>query len=94
MDVSGGESKVQFYKEQYCIGTWYVRSISQGKLDMVKEEMARANICILGISELNWIGMGKFNSDGNYQMVNTKIRLIIFPAAKDEEALHRQQNET
>ena len=54
MDVSGGESKVQCYKEQYCIGTWNVRSMNQGKLDMVKQEMARVNINILGISELKW----------------------------------------
>ena len=51
-DVSGGESKVQCCKEQYCIGTWNVRSMNQGKLDMVKQEMARVNINILVISEL------------------------------------------
>ena len=50
-------------KEQYCIGTWNVRSMNQGKLEGVKEEMARVNIDILGISELKWTGMGKFNSD-------------------------------
>ena len=61
MDVSGGESKVQCYKEKYCIGTWNVRSVNQGKLDMVKQEMARVNIDILGISELKWMGMGKIN---------------------------------
>ena len=49
-DVSGG--KVRCYKEQYCIGTWDVRPMNQGKLDMVKQEMARLNINILGISEL------------------------------------------
>ena len=58
MDVSGGESKVQCYKEQYCVGTWNVRSMNQGKLDMVKQEMARVNIYILGIRELKWMGMG------------------------------------
>ena len=52
VDVSGGESNVQCCEEQYCIGTWYVRSINQGKLDVVKQEMARVNIDILGISEL------------------------------------------
>ena len=46
--VSGGESKVQFCKEQYCIGTWNVRSMNQGKLDVVKQEMASVNINILG----------------------------------------------
>ena len=54
VDVSGGESKVQCCKEQYCIGTWNVRSMNQGKLDMVKQEMERVSINILGISKLNW----------------------------------------
>ena len=58
VDVSGAESKVQCCKEQYCIGTWNVRSINQGKLEMVKQEMERVNIDILGISELKWTGMG------------------------------------
>ena len=66
VDVSGGESKVQCYKEQYCIGTWNVTSMNQGKLDMVKKEMARVNISILRISELRWMEMGKFNSDDHY----------------------------
>ena len=52
-DVTGGRSKVQCCKEQYCIGTWSVRSMNQGKLEVVKQEMARVNIDILGISELN-----------------------------------------
>ena len=63
MDVFGGESKVQCCKEQYCIGTWNVRSMNQGKLGMVKQEIARVNIDILGISEQKWVGMGEFNSD-------------------------------
>ena len=58
--------KVQCCKEQYCIGTWNVRSTNQGQLDMVKQEMARLNIDILGISELKWTGMGGFNSDDHY----------------------------
>ena len=66
MDISGGESKVQCYKEQYCIGTWNVRSMNQGKLAVVKQEMARVNIDILGISELQWTRMGEFNSDDHY----------------------------
>ena len=66
MDVSGDGSKVQCYKEQYCIGTWNVRSMNQGKLEVVKQEMARENIDILGISELKWTGMGDFNSDDDY----------------------------
>ena len=57
--MSGGESNIQRYEEQYCIGTWYVRSINQGKLDVVKQEMARVNIDILGISELKWTGKDK-----------------------------------
>jgi len=63
VDIPCGESKVQCCKELYCIGTWNVRSMNQGKLNMVQQEMARVNIDILGISELKWTGMGKFNSD-------------------------------
>ena len=66
MDVMGDGSKVQCRKEQYCIGTWNVRSMNQGKLEVVKQEMARVNINILGISELKWTGMGEFNSDDHY----------------------------
>ena len=58
--------KVQYCKEQYWIGTWDVRSMNQGKLEMVKQEMVRLNINILGISELKWMGKGKFNSDDHY----------------------------
>ena len=53
-------------KGQYCIGTWNVRSMNQGKSEVVKQEMARVNIDILGISELKWTGMGGFNSDDHY----------------------------
>ena len=60
------ESKVQCCKEQCCIGTWNVRSMNQGKVEVVKQEMARVNIDILGISELRWTGMGEFNSDDHY----------------------------
>ena len=63
VDVTGDRSKIQCYKEQYCIGTWNVRSMNQGKLEVVKQEMARVNVDILGISELKWTGMGEFNSD-------------------------------
>ena len=66
VDVTGNRSKVRCYKEQYCIGTWNVRSMNQGKLEVVKQEMARVNIDILGISELKWTGMGEFNSDDHY----------------------------
>jgi len=66
VDVTGDGSKVRCCKEQYCIGTWNVRSMNQGKLEVVKQEMARVNIDILGISELKWTGMGEFNSDDHY----------------------------
>ena len=66
MDVTGNRSKVQCYKEQYCIGTWNVRSMNQGKLEVVKQEMAEVNIDILEMSELKWTRMGEFNSDDHY----------------------------
>ena len=66
VDVTGDRSKVRCCKEQYCIGTWNVRSMNQGKLEMVKQEMARVNVYILGISELKWTGMGEYNSDDHY----------------------------
>ena len=58
VDVTGDRSKVRCCKEQYCIGTWNVRSMNQGKLEVVKQEMV--------ISELKWTGMGEFNSDDHY----------------------------
>ena len=66
VDVTGDGSKVRCYKEQYCIGIWNVRSMNQGKLEVVKPEMARVNINILGTSELKWTGMGGFNADDHY----------------------------
>ena len=63
VDGTGDRSKVRCYKEQYCIGTWNVRSMNQGKLEVFKQEMAILNVNILGISELKWTGMGEFNSD-------------------------------
>ena len=66
MDVTGERSNVRCSKEQYCIGTWNVRSMNQGKLEVVKQEMARVNVAILEISELKWTGMGEFNSDDHY----------------------------
>ena len=59
VDVTGDRIKVQCCKEQYCIGTWNVRSVNQGKWEVVKQEMARENVDILGISELKWTGMGE-----------------------------------
>ena len=66
MVVTGDRSKIRCCKEQYCIGTWNVRSMNLGKLEVVKQEMTRVNIDILGISELQWTGMGEFNSDDHY----------------------------
>ena len=66
VDVTGDRSKVQCCKEQYCIGTWNAKSMNQGKLEVVKQEMTRVNINILGISELRWTGMGEFNSADHY----------------------------
>ena len=66
VDVMGDGSKVRCCKEQYCIANWNVRSMNQGKLEVVKQERARVKIGILVISELNWTGMGEFNSDGHY----------------------------
>ena len=66
VDVTGDRSKVHCYKEQYCIGTWNVKSMNQDKLEVVKQEVARVNADILGISKLKWTGMGEFNSDNHY----------------------------
>ena len=66
VNVPGDGSKVRCCKEQYCIGSWNVRSMNQGKWEVVKQEMARVTINILGISKLKWTGMGKFNSDDHY----------------------------
>ena len=66
VDVTSDGSKVQCCKEQCCIGTWNVRSVNQGKLKVVKKEMARVNLKILRISELKWTRMGEFNSDDHY----------------------------
>ena len=60
VDVTGDRTKVQCCKEQYCIGTWNVRSMNQGKLEVIKQEMARVNVDILGISKLNglkWVNL-------------------------------------
>ena len=75
VDVTGDRSKVRCCKGQYCIGTWNVRPMNQGKLEVVKQEMARVNINILGISKLKWTGMGEFNSDALYLRLWTRIPL-------------------
>ena len=66
VDGTGDGSKVRCCKEQYRTGTWNVRSMNQGKLGVVKQEMARVNIDTLGISKLKWTRMGEFNSDDHY----------------------------
>ena len=68
-------SKVRCSKEQYCIGTWNVRSMNQGKLEVFKQEMARVNIDVIGISELKWTGMGEFNSDDHYIYYSGQVSL-------------------
>ena len=92
VDVTGDRSKVRWCKEQYCIGTWNVRSMNQGKLELVKQEIARVKVNILGISELKWIKMSRLNSDDNYIyycgqeslrrnrvdiMVNKRVRNVV-----------------
>ena len=66
VDVTGDRNKVQCCKEQYCIGIWNVGPMNQGRLEVVRKEMARVNINILGISKLKWTRMGDFNSDDHY----------------------------
>ena len=66
LHLTGDRRKIRCCKEQYCIGTWNVRSMNQGKLEVVKQEMARVNVDILGISKLKWTGMGEFNSDDHF----------------------------
>ena len=66
VDGTGDGSKVQCYKQQYCIGTWNFRSMNQGKYEVLKQEMARVNIDILGITKLRWTAIGEFNSDDHY----------------------------
>ena len=84
LDVTSDGNRVRCCKEQYCIGTWNVRSMDQGKLDVVKQEMARMNIDILGISELKWTGMGKLNSDdhriyyyGQESLIRNGVAIIV-----------------
>ena len=66
VDGTGDRSKVRCYQEQYCIGTWNVKSMNQGKLEVIKQEMTGVNIDILGISKLGWTGMGEFNTDDHH----------------------------
>ena len=77
VDVTSDGSKVRCCKKQYFIGmlglTWNVRTVNQGKLEVVEQEMARVNVDILGISELKWTGMGEFNSDEHYLLLRAGI---------------------
>ena len=66
VDVNFDGSKVRCCKEQYCIGTWNISFMNQGKLEVIKQEKARVNVDILGINELKWTRMGEFNSDDHY----------------------------
>ena len=66
MDVTGDRCKIQCCKEQYCTGTWNIRSMNHGKFEVVIQVMAKVNIDILGISKPKWTGMGEFNSDDHY----------------------------
>ena len=66
VDGTGDRNKVWCCKEQYCIGTWNVRSMNQGKLEDVNQEMTRVNFYILGVSKLRWTGIGEFNPDDHY----------------------------
>ena len=66
VDVTCDRSKVRCCKQQYCIGTRNIRSMNQGKLKAVKQEMAKVNVNILGINKLKWTRMGEFNSDDHY----------------------------
>ena len=66
VDLTGDTRKFWCCKEQYCIGTWNVRSMNQSKFEVVKQEMARVNVHVLGISELTWTGMCEFNLDDHY----------------------------
>ena len=94
VDVTGDGSKVWCCKEQYCIGTWNVRSMNQGKLDVVKQEMARVNIDISGISKLKWTGMGDFNSDYHciyYWESQFLGRLIRSPGVTKERGVQNSQ---
>ena len=73
---TGDRSKVRCCKEQYCIGTWNVRSMNQGKLELVKQEMTRVNTDILGISKVRWTGMGEFHYCGQESLRRNGVAII------------------
>ena len=99
MDVTGDRSKVRCCKEQYCIGTWNVRSMNRGKLEVAKQEMARVKINILGIRELKWTGMGEFNSDDHYiyycgqeSLRRNGVAIIVNKSLKSSTWMQSQNN--
>ena len=101
--MTGDGSKVRCYKEQYCIGTWNVRSLNQGKLEVVKQEMASVSVYVLGISELKWTGKGKFNSDDHYiyycvqeSLRRNGVAIMVNKKSQKERThmqIHKQQND-
>ena len=94
VDGTSDRSKVQCCKEQYCIGIGNVRSMNQGKLEVVKQEMARVNIDILGISELKWTGMGEFNTDDHqiYEQESLRRNGVAIMSTKDSEMQYLKNN--
>ena len=87
--------KVWWYKEQYCIGTWNVRLMNQGKLDTVKQEMVRMNIDILGFGELKWMEMGEFNSydqHTTWDMQMTKLKSLLMRLKEESEKVGLKLN--
>ena len=96
VDVICDGNKVQCCKEQYCIATWDVRSTNQGKLEVIKQEMARMNINILGPSELKWTGTGELNSDDHYIYYcgkESRRRNVLFLMAEQSNLHSQQQSE-
>ena len=77
VDLTGDGSKVLWCKEQYCIRSWNVRSMNQGKLEVTEQDKARVNIDVLGISELKWTGMGEFNSDDQESLRRNGVAIIF-----------------
>jgi len=100
VDLTGDRSKVQCCKEQYCIGTWNVRSMNQGKLEVVKQETARVNINILGINELKRTGMGEFHSEDyciyyfrQESLIRNGVAIIVNKSLKCSTSMKSQMTE-
>ena len=72
-DVSGGESKIQCCKEQYCIEIWHVKFMNQGKLNMVKQKMTRRNINILGMSSIYYCEQESYRTSGVARIINKRV---------------------